>query len=210
MHIHDAIVQLFQSAYAPCSEFRASCKTMRWDPKAGHVPRGFAGAVGELREVELVLVFAEPGNPKPSESHNGLSSAFNYAYSGYCYGNDRFYANVRTILDSCWPNLSTKDQMRKVWLTDSVLCSATIECGQIPSSCSHACGTRFLAAQLKLFHNALVVAVGYKARNRLRALGIKDFIYVYAAAPPGCNRRAAKLSWEQIPRELKLWLSKHV
>lgn len=191
MDIHPAIAKILEPAYAPCSELKASCTTMRWDPKAGHVPRGFAGATGELNEVELVLVFAEPGDPKPDETHEGLPSAYSYAYRGYDSGEDPFYVNVRKILELCWPTLSFEDKMRKVWLTESVLCSATRECGSIPISCTRACGNHFLSAQLKLFPGALVVAVGYKAKTRLHSIDIRDYLYVYAAAPPGCYRNAA-------------------
>lgn len=47
------------------------------------------------------------------------------------------------------------------------------------------------------------MALGSKAQNRLRALGMTDFLAACAAAPPGCNRLEAKPSWERIPHELQ-------
>ena len=76
---------------------------MRWNPPAGHVPRGFLGAAGDLSEVELVLVFAEPGDPHFGECHTGLKSAYDYATYGFGTGKDLFHRNVRHILDLCWP-----------------------------------------------------------------------------------------------------------
>jgi hypothetical protein len=70
---------------------------------------------------------------------------------------------------------------------------------------SRACGKRYLLSQLSLFPNALVVALGSKAQNRLRSLGILDFVPAYAIAPPGCNKREALESWQQIPIKLQLF-----
>ena len=92
--------------------------------------------------------------------------------------------------------------MRKVWMTESVLCSAKKEGGSVGVSASRSCGERYLRAQLQALSHALVVALGSKAEKRLRDLGINDFLSAYAAAPPGCNRKEAKQSWERIPLEL--------
>jgi len=177
---------------------------MCWRPESGHVPRGFLGAAGELGEVELVLVFAEPGDPHDKEQHSGLQSAYMYATFAFQSGRDLFHRNVRKILDMCWPTLSFEQQMRKAWLTESVLCSARKEGASVPAASSHACGQRYLLAQLQLFPKALVVALGGKAQNRLRAIGFTSFISAFAVAPPGCNRREAYASWEQIPIALQL------
>jgi len=203
LKLNSAIADVLLPAYAPCPEFGRACTEMRWQPKTGHVPRGFLGASGALNEVELVLVFAEPGDPQEGESHTGLESAYEYATFSFETGKDQFHRNVRHVLDSCWPELSFEQQMHKVWLTDSVLCSARKECGPVSAGASRACGNRYLRAQLELFPGALVAALGGKAQERLRALGFTSFISAYAAAPPGCNRREAQASWDQIPLELR-------
>jgi len=175
---------------------------MRWNPSQGHVPRGFLGAAGALSEVELVLVFAEPGDPHESETHEGLTSAYRYATYAFETGKDQFRRNVRTILDSCWPGLSFVDQMKKVWMTESVLCSATKEGGSVSVAAASECGRRYLAKQLELLPHALVVALGSKAQKRLRSIGFTKFLPAFAVAPPWCNFFRAQESWDRISIEL--------
>lgn len=45
------------------SEAYSSCKQARWDPLAGHVPRGFLGATGRPEDVEAVLSSRNRGFP---------------------------------------------------------------------------------------------------------------------------------------------------
>lgn len=202
MRLNPEIAAILEPAYRPCVEFGAACAEMRWKPEQGHVPRGFLGAAGELEEVELVLVFAEPGDPHDDESHTGLESAYSRATLGFGTGRDLFHRNVRSILDLCWPGISFESQMKKAWLTDSVLCSARTEGGGVSKRASRACGNRYLLQQLAKFPNALVVGLGRKAQSRLDDIGVANFLRVGAAAPPGCNRKVVRDSWACIPAEL--------
>lgn len=204
MHLNSTLITLLEPAFGPCPAFGQKCVSMRWDPESGHVPRGFLGACGEISEVEMVLVFSEPGDPHPGEKHSGLESAYSYATLAFQTGKDQFHRNVRSILDMCYPSLSFDDQMRKVWMTDAVLCSAKREGGSVPRAVSNECGNRYLKAQVECFSDALVVALGKKAQQRLRAVDITNILSVDAAAPPGCNRPGAYLSWQQIPEKLHL------
>ena len=188
-------------AYAPCPAFAGGCSSMRWDPARGHVPRGFCGATGNVHDVGLVMVVAEPGDPHDHESHQGtpgsiLDSAYSYAHDSFSNGRDAFHKNVRTVMDLCWPGLSYDEQMRRTWITESVLCSADRECGPVPPAVERECRKRYLERQLALLSPALVVAFGLKARQRMR--GIRDFHSASAVAPPGANRRAARDSWAEI------------
>lgn len=202
MKMHAALQTVLLPAYGPCPGFAGACRGMRWDPTKGHVPRGFHGGYGALNEIELVLVFAEPGDPHQYERHTGLQSAYAYAGKAIEEGEDLFHRNIRYVLDLCWPGMAHEQQMRKVWMTESVLCSATRECGQVKAVVYRECVTRYLLPQLGLLPQALVVALGGKARDRLRASGFKDFLSAWAVAPPGGNRREAKQSWLRIPQEL--------
>ena len=196
---NDTVLRVLAPAYAPCAGFAHGCLSMRWAPEQGHVPRGFCGATDTPEDVRLVIVSAEPGDPHESESHSKsspLESVCEYAFRCFRDGKDLFHRNVRTILDMCFPGLPFEAQMEVTWITDSVLCSARVECGGVPASVSHECRTRFLQPQLALFPNAVVAALGRKAQDRLR--GVPGVIPAVAAAPPGCNLRDAKPSWQAI------------
>ena len=196
---NDAVLAVLAPAYAPCAGLAKGCLSMRWAPEQGHVPRGFCGATGSLDDVRLVIVSAEPGDPHESEAHSRtapLESVNEYAYRCFRDGKDLFHRNIRTILDMCFPELGFGDQLRVTWITDSVLCSARVECGGVPASAWRECRRRFLEPQLALFPNAVVAAVGAKARDRL--VGVPGVISAVSAAPPGCNLRSARASWQAI------------
>ncbi len=184
-----ALKAIFLPAFAPCDSFGRDCSTMGWDPARGHIPRGFFGATGDLEDVRLVLVCAEPGDPHPSESHSGDSpeemfrSAYDYAYDCFKAGTDLFHRNVRLILNLCFPGTTFDEQMRHAWVTESVLCSARIEGGNVPTVTARACRARYLERQLELLPNAVVVALGAKARDRLAGYK-REVLAATAAAPP--------------------------
>lgn len=203
MKLNQSLANLLAPAYGPCPAFAGKCGEMRWNPAQGHVPRGFLGAAGALKDIELVLVFAEPGDPHDGEKHEGLASAYRYATHAFETGKDQFHRNVRAILDTCWPGLSFSEQMKKVWMTESVLCSAKQEGGSVSTAVTSECGKRYLAAQLELLPQALVVALGSKAQKRLRSIGFTKFLSAFAVAPPGCNFSGAQESWALIPIELR-------
>jgi uracil-DNA glycosylase len=174
---------------------------MRWAPDQGHVPRGFCGATGALEEVQLVLVVAEPGDPQPVERYAAgpeacLDAAYGYAYEALRTGLDVFHRNLRRVLDLCWPATSFEEQLRRTWITESVLCSALVECGPVASGPERACRTRYLEAQLALLPHAVVVALGAKAQHRLR--GLPGVLSASAVAPPGCNHPRARASWAAV------------
>ena len=73
-----------------------------------------------------------------------------------------------------------------------------METGPVNSACERECGRRYLLPQLNLLQGRVVAALGAKARNRMRALGVTSFIPATAAAPPGCNHKGARESWERI------------
>src|SRR5262245_5174835 len=127
-----ALLKILEAALQPCPAFAGVCSAMRWNPRAGHVPRGFAGALGGLDEVRLVLVTAEPGDPHAHESYNPdgspraiLEESASYVYGALRDSTDLFHRNLRYILNLCWPGEALNDQLRRAWLTDTVLCSAT-------------------------------------------------------------------------------------
>lgn|SRR6266498_643166 len=72
------LIQSLLPAHAPCVHFSGACaEIMRWKPAQGHVPRGFCGATGNLEEVELVLVTAEP---RSVEARNAYRTKCRFSY----------------------------------------------------------------------------------------------------------------------------------
>ncbi|TBN36163.1 hypothetical protein EYC95_24815 [Pseudomonas sp. BGI-2] len=120
-------------------------------------------------------------------------------------GTDLFLRNVRYILDLCFPGESFDDQLRKTWMTESLLCSAPEEGKSVKASCWRACSSCYLTPQLDLLSDAFIVALGTKAQTRLRSLGL-HFFPAAAASPPGCNFTGSRDSWREaatILRELR-------
>lgn len=192
----EPLKDLLAEAY-PCPCFKTVCQSMRWNPEAGHIPRGFLGAIGRPEEVELVLVFAEPGDPRPGD-HATMDEALTHAYWAFGEGQGQFHQNARYLLDLCWPELRFDQQLRRVWLTESVLCSAEVSTGPVPKVVEQTCGERYLKNQIRLFPGALVVALGMKATDRLHRIGITEFETAFALGKPGCNQAGARPSWLRI------------
>jgi hypothetical protein len=196
-------------AFCPCPGFESSCTCMRWNPREGHIPRGFCGAVRAPADVKLVLVTAEPGDPYPGQHYEDsgtaeerLDGVCRQTWEYFAHGRDLFHRNLRKILDLCWPGLSFREQMEKTWITDSVLCSAETEGGFVPRIVVRECTSRYLKRQLIIFPNAQIIALGKKAQSRLGQAGINDFLSAFSAAPPGCNYKGAERSWQVIASKL--------
>lgn len=197
----EEVVRVLEAAYRPCLHFANACESMRWNPRGGHVPRGFVGALGKPQDVRVSLVSAEPGDPDPREIHDESAStrellatlcaqAYRYVEQGY----DLFHRNLRTILDECLPGTAFREQMHYAWITTSVLCSASREGARVPSRVSATCASSYLNRVLELFPNATVIALGRKASDRTRLFkGV--VVHASAAAPPGCNGPGARQSW---------------
>ena len=56
-------------AYRPC-QYLGTCREAIWNPKRGHIPRGFLGATAKLSDVEVVMVFAEFSHPHGNETYD--------------------------------------------------------------------------------------------------------------------------------------------
>ena len=59
---------------SPC-RFYGQCKAAQWNPGSGHIPQGFVGATGTPEDVELVMVFSEPGHPHDAERYDASPGA---------------------------------------------------------------------------------------------------------------------------------------
>ncbi len=202
---NEQVVSIMLDAYRPCSNF-GTCREAQWNPKRGQVPRGFLGATGCPAEVELVMVFAEPGHPHRCERYDHrldprslLRSAMQHTYCCYRSSTDPFHRNVRWFMSEVFPDLPFDEQLRRVWLTEGRLCSIDNEIGQ---TIDRTCASRYLVRQIKQFPNATGVAFGGKAQKYLRGIKI-DFIGAYALAPPGANRKRARPTWEAAIQKIR-------
>jgi hypothetical protein len=196
--IDPRIAEILVPAYDPCGGFAGTCRDMRWEPDRGHVPRGFLGATGTLDEVELVLLFDAPGRPGTGERHTGLASTYRYAMSGFRDGASEFHRNVRTLLDLCWPDEPFERQLRRVWMTQSLLCSPRQRDEASTAAASVECARRYLVPQAKLFSSCVVATLGALAARRAKAAGLVGTIAAVSPAPPASQRAGARESWERI------------
>ena len=197
------LIDVLLQSYSPCPGFASTCEGIaKWSPQRGHVPRGFVGALSSLEEVEVVLIVAEPGDPYGSDpisprlsSEGMLTQTCKDTFEHYRDGVDPFHRNMRFLLDLIFPNTRFDDQLRKTWITESYLCSAPQEGGNVPARAWRGCAERYLAQQLSLFEGLPVIALGGKAQQRAKRYA-PDLIVAYAIAPPGSNQRPARPSWE--------------
>jgi hypothetical protein len=195
---------LLAEAYSPCRYF-GRCREAQWNPASGHIPRGFVGATAAPEDVELVMVFSEPGHPHDGERYDpgigadGLMQAcVSHAYDSFKNGTDLFHRNTRWFIDRLYPDLTFDEQLRRVWLTEGRLCSIDNEIGR---TTDRTCASNYLVQQIAMLPNATVVAFGGKAKHYLTGIGI-GYVSAYALAPPGANHKPARPSWEAAVAEV--------
>ncbi|MYD44101.1 MAG: hypothetical protein F4W90_09460 [Gammaproteobacteria bacterium] len=214
------LLDILEPAYAPCEAFSGGCNgTATWLPKRGHVPRGFLGATGNVDDIELVFLIAEPGNPHANSSFGPdlppqslIAQTVDDTYRCFRDGVDLFHRKMRLILDLAFPDLALDDQLRRAWITNTYLCSAPEETGSVPTVASDACDDTYLRAQLELLPGRPVIALARKAYNRVKRLGraipdLEDRLFdAVAASPPGCNHRGAYPSWSAAIRDAQQYV----
>ena len=209
------LMSLMLEAY-PCSHFcpqgkdsinmaskvsSNTCPEAIWHPQNGNIPRGFLGATGKAEEVEVIMLFAEPGEPHGNESYGPnldpkslMESCINHTYTSMNNGTDQFHRNVKWFLNELFPGRSLVEQLRHVWLTEGRLCSIAEEIGKAPN---RICANHFLKRQIELMPNATVIPFGKKARDALKSIKFQYIEGIYALARPGANHKPAKPSWEK-------------
>lgn len=195
------VTRILERAY-PCHGFDGACEELRWDPRRGHVPRGYGGATGTPDDVRLVLVMSEPGEPEADESFTAdatpvqiIGAVCRRTYLALSEERDQYHRNLRHILGLIFPGTGLEQQMRRTWITRSVLCSASAA-GDMPAAASRECRIGYLERQLELFAGARVVALGVAAGKRLK--GHPGLLEAGDPAPPGCHQRGARESWTDL------------
>jgi hypothetical protein len=201
----ESLKSILLEAYEPC-RFFDQCREACWAPTEGQIPRGFLGATGTAEEVEVIMVFSEPGHPHEEETYietldarELISACTSYVYDCFKNGTDQFHKNARWFISQLYPNMSFDEQLKSVWLTEGRLCSINVEIGR---TTDHTCAINYLSRQIERLPNATVVAFGNKAKHYLKKINV-DFIGAYALAPPGANHKPARPSWEAAIAEVR-------
>ena len=186
MYPNEALNKVLAPAYEPCRHMRVfggRCPQSRWNPTNGHVPRGFLGATGELDEVELVIVLAEPGDPKDTEkyadelpSSDTVRRVVDFVHETFANRKDRRVHGkvqrvIRWFLDCWFGDMDFEHQLRRVWITQARLCSRGP--GPYSTAFYQPCGDAYLAAQLQLLPDVPIIAFGDKAEKALQRLHIQ-------------------------------------
>ena len=204
------LVKILRPAYSPnpcpASERTCGCGNARWEPKKGHVPRGFVGAFGSLDDVRVVILLAEPGDPGdgkrlPAERYNEgadlVEQTCEYTFQCLSESHSAFHKNLRFVLDCLFPGERLDDQLTKAWITETYLCSASVPAGSVPRPAENECAGKFLAPQLRRLEGLPVIALGGKAFKRAKTHVPRDRLRkAYSVGPPGCNHAPARPSWE--------------
>ena len=203
---HKKLVKILRPAYR-CSSFDGACKgTATWRPKCGYVPRGFIGASRGLDEVKVVILLSEPGSPYPTESYKGpkkLKQTCEHTIEALEGGRDRFHRKLKCLLNLLFPGLPLNRQLRKVWITQTYLCSAPTESGRVPKASENECARRYLSKQLKLLRGKPVIALG-KGKAHRRALSVMpDMGNLKDALHP--SARKSKAEFEQSYGDAAVW-----
>ena len=205
MKPHQELINVLSKAYEPCNNFDL-CNEAKWKPSKGHIPRGFLGGLGTLEEINLVLVFAEPGHPMADSDEiypdylspeEYIDLCTDFAFRCFDLEVDVMHRNVKYILNKIWPDLPFIDQLKKVWLTETRLCSIDDEIGNIALNDRKICSKNYLLQQIALFPEAVVIGFGAKAQSTLKSLRI-DHLKAWSVSPPGANNPKAKDSWDEV------------
>lgn len=196
------LLETLLPTYDPCEELQLRCKEMLYDPFSGHIPRGFYGASGELGEVQLVMILMEPTMPGGKPANGGIWSALEDAKDAYLNERSVGHQRVRRILRNSFPGLSLpKDVMRRVWITESVLCSKP-ETG-IRDRHVQACVTRYLVRQLELIPNAIIAAMEVETYRRVSKHAPEYKGRIMKCHAPFGYRRGWSPTWDDLAERVR-------
>ncbi|GAA3975842.1 hypothetical protein GCM10022278_35900 [Allohahella marinimesophila] len=184
-----------QRAMLDDQHFKSLCLAhgLPWSPAEGYEPRWYGGPAP--KDVELLFLMAELGPITPTEAKK-LLPAINHD----SFLRDRnlnlqehyWRLNLKTLCSYVWPE--NTEQMMEKHLAGSCTFWMSLPHGSttksVPKPLIEYFSNTYLRELLRLFPNALILAAGGKARDRLRRLGV-DYEHCWAFTRPGCNRREA-------------------
>lgn len=193
------LVQKLQLAMLADVDFKELCEEygLPWDPQTGYEPRWYNGPDPE--QVKVLVVMAEPAPITPSEA-SSLLPAVNHDdwFTGYDLNLQEHYwrGNLELFCNGIWPN-DTRDHMRK-YLAGTCAFWMSLPHGSatkdIPARLLRFFEQIYLRPLMAHFDQAVVVAAGRKASDRLKRIGV-DHIHCSAFTLPESNKPRAKKSW---------------
>ena len=216
---NESLVDVLLPAYC-CQRF-GQCPDAKWHPSEGHVPRGFLGATGELEDVEVIMVLAEPAKPKnkkglkesyehrDSNPKGTLEQVVEFVYGCYEMQVSRLHRNARMFLEWRYGDEVPFDaQLWRVWITEARLCSISKATADPGAEAYGLCEDRYLARQIERLPRAQVVAFGKKAEraveNLWRVGRLRQNPIVAGSLASYGNRLApARESWKVALRQLR-------
>ena len=202
------LVNILIEAYKPCENF-GICKDAKWNPEEGDIPRGFLGAIGSIEDIEAIFIIAEPSTPQETYSTNisnidHMKEAVDDAYMRYSSMTSLGHKNLNRIMERIWPEIEFNDHLKKVWITESRLCSVSSPLASTSVSDRMLCAEKYLLKQLELFDldKVKIVCFGGKSHETMDRLGV-NYLKAGAIYPPGCNFPKTKKSWDNVINEIK-------
>lgn len=179
--------------------FRSLCQDhgLPWDIERGYEPRWYNGPAPE--DVKVLMLMAEPGPITPTEALNLLPAINHDDWIGdYDLHLQEHYwrDNLRMLCSHIWPR-DTEANMYKN-LGGSCTFWMSLPHGSSTDTVPREIVNYFLKTYfgefLALFKNAIILAAGGKAKDRLKKFGV-EFVGCWAFTRPGCNQQKAKDSW---------------
>ena len=183
-------MKILRWAYGPCCGFGGACSgTAKWKPECGHVPRGFVGALGRIREIKVVILLDKPGQPFWDEEYLGksklakLKQTSKFTFSAIEDEASPFQKRLKYLLNYLFLDIQDQLdlQLRKTWITETYLCSIRPSKKDAPPLAKQECVDRYLAPQLDLLSERPVIALGgiaYKqAQELIPDVYLKQFLH---------------------------------
>jgi hypothetical protein len=202
------LVRILEQAY-PCAGFETSCRSMCWEPLKGLTPAGYIGATHSIGEVEVMFVLSEPYEAAERQPLAPDTTPFQHVthscrqlYLGLMAQQDQFHRNLRFILEQFFPNLELNDQLKRCWITPTILCSTAHDSSALSEDVFRQCRRQFFIKQLQLFPRATKVALGSKAAEFLKPYC--EFLSATQPSPPACNHRGTREGWVSIGRQYRM------
>lgn len=188
------------------TQFEALCRAhgLPWDLATGYEPRWYNGA--RPRDVQVLFLMAEPGAITPTEDRSASSAISHTPWiESYNIRLQEHYwrANLLTLCQHIWPTNTEAKMFTHLggsctfWMS----LAAGVQTNNVPTILVNYFSNTYLTRFLSLFPNAIVVAAGAKARDRLRKLNVRH-LHCSALTRPESNKPAARESWRTTGMEI--------